>query len=87
VAHHASAKKRIRQQIKRHARNRVILGNVRTRIKALRRALQGEDKQTAETLLPEAVDWINRAVSKGGLHKNTGSRSVSRLTRAVAKLS
>ena len=86
MAHHASAKKRIRQQVKRHDRNRVILGNVRTRVKALRRAIEAEDKQEATALLPEAVNWLNRAWSKGGLHQRNASRTISRLTHAVAKL-
>lgn len=87
MAHHASAKKRIRQQVKRRARNRMVLGNLRTRIRTLRRAIGDDDRRLAESLLPEAVKWVDRAATKGVIHKRAASRTVSRLTRAVDKMS
>ena len=45
------------------------------------------DKAAARVALKAAEPEIMRGVSKGILHKNTGSRKVSRLTKRVAKLS
>jgi small subunit ribosomal protein S20 len=44
-------------------------------------------KRTAINTAKAAEPEIMRGVSKGVLHKNTGSRKVSRLTKRVAKLS
>ncbi len=86
MAHHASAKKRIRQRIKRRDRNRLILSTVRTNIKSLRRAIDTGEREEAESLLPEAVNGLNKAVTKGCMHWRTASRSISRLTKAVARI-
>jgi small subunit ribosomal protein S20 len=87
VAHHASAEKRIRQRETRHARNRLVISNVRTYVKRLRAAVVQGDKGGAEGLLRAAVSRIDKAASKGVLHRRTASRTIARLSRAVAKLS
>jgi small subunit ribosomal protein S20 len=86
VAHHASAKKRIRQTLKRRDRNRFLMSTVRTQVKKLRQAVAGGDKEAAQQLLPVAVSGFDRIVSKGVLHRRSASRKISRLVRAVAKM-
>jgi small subunit ribosomal protein S20 len=86
VAHHASAKKRIRQSERRNAANRLITVTVRTNIKKLRRAIESGDQATATELLPEALQGLDRAVTKKCLHARTAARKISRLQRAVNKL-
>lgn len=86
MANVESAKKRIRQTEKRTARNRHIRTTVRTTMKKVREAISGGDKKTAKGALATAVRQIDMAVSKGVYHRKTGSRYVSRLTEAVAKL-
>jgi small subunit ribosomal protein S20 len=86
VAHHASAKKRIRQSERRNAANRLVTVTVRTRIKKLRHALEDGDQATAKELLPGALEGLDRAVSKKCLHPRTAARKISRLQRAVNKL-
>lgn len=86
MANVESAKKRIRQTEKRTARNRHIRTTVRTTMKKVREAIRGGDKKAAKGALATAVRQIDMAVSKGVYHRNTGSRYVSRLTEAVAKL-
>ncbi len=87
MAHHASAKKRIRQRVTRRARNRLVLTNVRTYIKRLRAAVEAQDGESAKGLLGEAARRLDRAGSKGVMHRRAVSRTISRLSRAVAKLS
>lgn len=82
MASHKSAKKRIRQTVKRTARNRHVRSTVRTFIKRARVAIAGGDKQAAETAVREAESQIRQAVSKGVFHHKTGSRYVSRLALA-----
>jgi small subunit ribosomal protein S20 len=83
VATHKQAKKRNRQRIKRRARNLTSMGAMRTAIKRVRRALAADDVKTAQEKLPVALRAIAKACSKGTIHRNTASRNVSRLTRAV----
>ena len=84
MANHASAKKRIRQTIKRTARNKTIRTYVRTLVKRVRTAIEAGDAAAAKEALPSAVRRIDMAVSKGIFHRKTGSRYISRLTQRVA---
>jgi small subunit ribosomal protein S20 len=86
VANHASAKKRVRQTIKRTARNRNIRTNVRTSVKRVRAAIEAGDANAAKTALVAAVSRIDGAVSKGIFHRKTGSRYIARLTHQVNTL-
>ena len=62
----------------------MYLSTMRTHIKRVRSALAGNDDAAAKAGLPVAVKAIDRAASKGVIHRNTASRYISRLTRAVA---
>jgi small subunit ribosomal protein S20 len=86
VANHASAKKRVRQTVKRTARNRQIRTYVRTCVKRVRAAIEVGDASAAKKALIEAESRIDGAVSKGIFHRKTGSRYISRLTHQVNAL-
>ncbi len=83
MPNHKSAKKRVRQNEKRRAINRSHRSRLRTAIKKLRAALTTGDAQTAQTLLPETVSTIDKAIQKGVLHRNAAARYKSRLTMHV----
>ena len=80
MPNHKSAEKRMRQNEKRRLINRGNRGKLRTGIKKLRAALEGGDAGTVQTLLPETVSLIDKAVQKGALHRNAAARFKSRLT-------
>jgi small subunit ribosomal protein S20 len=84
VANHPSSEKRNRQRIKRTIRNRSIKTAFRTLVKTVREAVTKGDKAAAATALAHATSALDSAVTKGVLHRSTASRSVSRLTHAVA---
>jgi len=84
VANHKQAEKRNRQRLKRRQRNLMYLGTMRTHIKRVRKAIEGSDDDAAKAGLPIAVRAIDRAASKGVIHRNTAARYISRLTKAVA---
>jgi small subunit ribosomal protein S20 len=86
VAHHASALKQERQNIKHRARNRRSVSQVKTQIKKLRAALAKGDAEAAKALLSETVGEIDRAVRKGVVHDNAAGRYKSRLSRKVNAL-
>ena len=82
----ASAKKRVRTTAKRTAINHARKSRIRGFVRKVEEALTKGDKAAAQEALKVAGPEIMRGVSKGVIHKNTGSRKVSRLTRRVAKL-
>ncbi|MCB9507108.1 MAG: 30S ribosomal protein S20 [Myxococcales bacterium] len=86
MANHKSAIKRIRQTLKRTLRNRFVRSTMRTYIRKVRDAAALGDKQGAQAALLQAVRKIDKAASKGVIHKNQASRRVSRLTKLVNKL-
>ncbi len=88
MANHKQAEKRNRQRIKRRARNLMHLSTMRTYMKRVRKALDGKDAnggEVAKTALPDAIQAISKAASKGVIHRNTASRYISRLTIATNK--
>ncbi len=74
--------KRNRQNEKRRLRNRTVRSEVSTRAKAALAAVDGDEAASAEALRT-AVKRIDKAASKGVLHRNTAARRKSRLMREV----
>ena len=84
MPNHKSAKKRMRQNEKRRIVNRSNRTRLRTGVKKLRAALAGETTgENLQTLLPQTVSLIDKAVQKGVLHRNAAARYKSRLTMHV----
>jgi len=86
LATHKSAEKRARQNKKRHLRNVSVKSRVKTRLKAVLSAVGEKKKDDSREALAKAIAVIDKAASKGVLHKNTASRKISRLTRKVNQL-
>ncbi len=84
MANIKSAEKRNRQRAKREAQNRVVLGSARTAVKKARLAIANGDANAAESVrLAERA--LDRAATKGVIHRNNASRRKSRLYRALNK--
>ena len=83
MANIKSAKKRILVNQTKAARNKAIRSKVKTMIKKVDAALAAGDKAAAQAALLAATSEIDKATSKGVYHKNTSSRKVSRLSKAV----
>ena len=87
LANTASAESRNRQAQKRRARNVQVRTGVKTAVKKVREALEKGDGAAAKAALQAAEKSIGKASSKGVVHKNTGSRKVSRLAAQLKKMS
>lgn len=87
MANTSSAIKRIRQTKRRNERNQQNASRLKTQVRKLKRALQGNDADSAKELLRPTISVVDRSVQKGVLKKNTASRIKSRLTRRVRALS
>lgn len=83
MATHKSAIKRHRQNLKHRARNVAVESAVKTAMKQVKETIAKGNKENAETVLIKAVRLLDKAVSKGTLHRNNASRKISRLTAAV----
>lgn len=79
MANTKSAKKRARTSLIRNLRNRMVKSKVRTFVRSF------NEEQTPEAL-KAAISELDRAVSKGVMHRNTAARKKSRLTRCLNAL-
>jgi small subunit ribosomal protein S20 len=82
VANIASQKKRNRQNETRRVRNLGVRSELKTRIKKARTAIDTGDEQATEAVTA-AQKRLDKAASKGVLHKNAASRRTSRLMKAA----
>lgn len=87
MAHHKSAKKRIRQTEKRTAINRNRISRIRTFVKKVEMAIASGDKQQALSAYREAQPEMMRGINKGVLHGNTVARKLSRLSARIKAMS
>lgn len=85
MANTRSAQKRNRQSEKRRARNQGVRTRVKTAVKKVRESLEQGELGAAQAAFHEAARVIDKASSKGVVHRNTASRKISRLAKAVSK--
>lgn len=77
-----SAKKRVIISEKKAARNTSAKSSLRTSVKKAKIAIANKDANSAVAVKAACVD-LDKAVSKGLLHKNTAARKKSRITKAM----
>jgi small subunit ribosomal protein S20 len=76
-----SAKKRVEVAERNRQRNVAIKSTVKTAVRRVFDALKLNDNEKIKSALNKAYSVIDKAVSKGVLHRNTAARKKSRLTR------
>jgi len=86
MANTPQARKRIRRNDRRAEINGARISRIRTFVKKVESAIEGGDKTAAAEALHAAQPELDRGVARGVLHKNTASRKLSRLSKAVASL-
>ena len=84
MASHASALKAHRQSLKNREHNRQFRSRLRTALKNVRAAIDGNDLAAAKNALRQTVSLIDRMASKGMIHRNAAGRYKSRLTSRLA---
>ncbi len=80
-----SAKKRVEVTERNRSRNVALKSSIKTAVRRVYEAIKAADIEKIKTALSKAYSTIDKAVSKGVLHRNTAARKKSRLTRHVAK--
>jgi small subunit ribosomal protein S20 len=86
VANHPSAEKRNRQRVKRTLRNRAVKSNVRTLVKKVHAALEAKDQAQTKDTLALAIVALDKAATKGAVHRKAASRKISRLSARLHAL-
>lgn len=83
MANTKSAIKRMRQNEKRRLRNRTVRSRVRTALKTARASVTTPGGEAQAAVL-QAIRTLDKAVTKGVIHRNTAARKKSALARRLA---
>jgi small subunit ribosomal protein S20 len=86
VANIKSQEKRIRTNERARLRNQSVKSALRTAIRAFREAVDAGDKEKAAALLVPTSRRLDKAASKGVIHKNQAANKKSALAHALSKI-
>ena len=86
MANIKSQQKRIRTNELARLRNKSVKSSVRTSVRAFREAAQAGEKDKAAELLLETTRKLDKAATKGVIHKNQAANKKSALARALNTL-
>ena len=85
MANHKSALKKHRRDQTRRMINKGNRTRMRNKIKLLRQQIDTGNLEDAKNLYPDVMSTIDKNISKGTIHQNTGSRYKSRLSLLLKK--
>jgi small subunit ribosomal protein S20 len=83
MAHHLSAKKRIRQAESKRVQNKYFARTTRNAVKKLRGTTE---KEAASEQYPEVISMIDKLAKNKVIHKNKASNLKSKLAKHVNSL-
>jgi len=85
MATHKSAAKRARQSVKRNQHNKHYLTRMRNLLRETRSLVKTEAKEKLQPKLNEVTSLVQKLVEKKIIHKKTGSRYLSRISRHISQ--
>ena len=86
MAHSLSAKKRVKQNVKRRTINRARKSQVKTQIKHFETAVSEGDIETASKQFQLVVKKLDKTAATSTVHKRTAARKKSRLAKKLNAL-
>jgi small subunit ribosomal protein S20 len=86
VANIKSQIKRIRQNEKAHQRNKAVKSALKTHVRKFREAADSGNIEEATQALRVATRQLDKAVSKGVIHKNQAANRKSAIASRLAEL-
>jgi small subunit ribosomal protein S20 len=86
MAHHQSAKKRIRTNARRAEVNHSRISRIRTFLKRVETAIESGNKESAQAEFKLAQPEMQRGATRGVLHANTVARKLSRLSARIKSM-
>ena len=78
--------KRIGTNERRHERNKAVKSELKTSIRAVRAAVDAGDAEATAAALKTASRKLDKAVSKGVIHKNNAANKKSAMAKKAASL-
>lgn len=87
MANLKSAIKRIDTNNKKHDLNKSVKSDMRTHIKHVEKLVEANELNEAQATFNKTVSKIDKAVSKGVIHRNNGNRQKARLSKKINSLS
>ena len=87
MAHHASAKQRIRRNNRRTKINRNRISKIRTLVKKVEVAIESGDRDDAMLAFRLAQPELHRGINKGVMRRNTVNRRLSSLSARIKVMS
>ena len=78
--------KRNKQNEKRHERNKAVKTGLKTAVRKFREAADAGDKAAAVALGRDAAKKLDKAASKGMIHKNQAANRKSAIAKRAASL-
>ena len=85
MANNPTARKRVRQAIKRTLQNNVVKSRMRYSIKKFAESLKNSNADDVKISLVNAIRVIDKAAAKGVIHKNAAARKKSSLYKRMAE--
>lgn len=86
MAHSLSAKKRVRQNVKKRIVNRARKSQVKTQVKRLETALSAGNVEAATAEFRATVKKLDKVAATSTMHKKTAARKKSRLAKQLNAL-
>lgn len=87
MPNHKTVERQLRRSQRRREINARNLSRLRSQIKKMRGAINDKDSESAEKILPQTYSAIDKMVKKGTIHKKTGDRYKSRLSKQFGLVS
>ena len=81
-----SAKKALRQTLKRRQRNLAVLKKIKSLVKKTQKTIVANKLNEAEDFLKKTVKALDKAAKKNIIHKNTANRRKSKLMKKINAL-
>ena len=78
--------KRNKQNEKAHERNKAVKTGLKTAVRKFREAVEAGDAAEAQTLARDAAKKLDKAASKGVIHKNQAANRKSAIAKKAASL-
>ena len=82
-----SAKKALRQSVRRHQRNVLVQRKIKDVLKKVRGLLVQKKFEEAKELFPQVFQTLDKAAKAGVIKKNAASRKKSRIAKLLKSVS
>lgn len=80
-----SAKKALRQSLKRKARNSIYKKKIKNILKEVKNLVLDKKNEEAKKLLPQVYKILDKSAKAGVIKKNTSNRKKARITKLINK--